>query len=299
MDRVTAAKVFLDVAQSQSFSRTATRLNMSRPMVTRYIEAMEDWLQIRLLHRTTRKVSLTSAGEACLKDVEQWLQQADQLTALVNNSQELSGMVRITSSMSFGYSQLMPAIQGFMDLHPQVRIDIDLEDSTADLTDKSIDLAIRIASNPDSSLIGKPIAVCESVLVASPAYLEKTRHTLGGIHYPQDLVKHACLGYKNFERHIWHLSKGEQFESVSVDCRLSVNEATALLHGVLNGMGVALQPTYLANYYLHDGRLCHVLPEWTPRDLTIYALYSSRKHLSPTVRALIDYLESYFSDNSW
>lgn len=299
MDRVTAATVFLDVAQSQSFSRTATRLNMSRPMVTRYIEAMEDWLQIRLLHRTTRKVSLTSAGEACLKDVEQWLQQADQLTALVNNSQELSGVVRITSSMSFGYSQLMPAIQGFMAQHPKVRIDIDLEDSTADLTEKSIDLAIRIASNPDPSLIGKPIAVCESVLVASPAYLEKVRHTLGEIHHPQDLVKHACLGYKNFEHHIWHLSKGEQFESVSVDCRLSVNEATALLHGVLQGMGISLQPTYLANHYLHDGRLCHVLPEWQPRDLTIYALYSSRKHLSPTVRALIDYLDGYFAENPW
>ncbi|MGB0781886.1 MAG: LysR family transcriptional regulator [Marinomonas sp.] len=299
MDRVTAAKVFIDVAQSRSFSRTADRLNMSRPMVTRYIEAMEDWLKIRLLHRTTRKISLTSAGEACLKDVEQWLEQADKITAIVNTSDALSGLVRITTSMSFGFSQLMPAIQDFMYQHPKVHIDIDLEDSTADLTEKSIDLAIRIASNPDPSLIGKPIAVCESVLVASPAYLEKSRQTIGEIQHPQDLIHHVCLGYKNLERHIWHLSQNDQFESVSLDCRLSINEATALLHATLNGMGVCLQPTYLANRYIQDGRLQHLLPDWKPKDLMIYALYSSRKHLSPNVRALIDHLERYFAKHPW
>jgi DNA-binding transcriptional LysR family regulator len=299
MDRVIAAKVFIDVAQSRSFSRTADRLNMSRPMVTRYIEAMEDWLKIRLLHRTTRKISLTSAGEACLKDVELWLEQADNFISLANTSEELSGLVRITSSMSFGFSQLMPAIQDFMDQHPKVHIDIDLEDSAADLTEKSIDLAIRIASNPDPSLIGKPIAVCESVLVASPAYLEKVRQTIGEIQHPQDLIKHDCLGYKNLERHIWHLSQYDQFEFVSLGCHLSINEATALLHATLNGMGVCLQPTYLANRYINDGSLCHVLPEWKPKDLIIYALYSSRKHLPPTVRALIDHLEIYFKGNPW
>jgi DNA-binding transcriptional LysR family regulator len=299
MDRVTAAKVFIDVAQSRSFSRTADRLNMSRPMVTRYIEAMEDWLKIRLLHRTTRKISLTSAGEACLKDVVLWLEQADKITSLANTSDELSGLVRMTSSMSFGFSQLMPAIQDFMVQHPKVYIDIDLEDSTADLTEKSIDLAIRIASNPDPSLIGKPIARCESVLVASPAYLDKAQQVLGDIQQPQDLSKHDCLGYKNFEQHIWHLSKHEQFESITVDCRLTINEATSILHGTLNGVGISMLPTYLVNRYINDGRLCHVLPEWKPKDMDIYALYSSRKHLSPNVRALIDHLEQYFAQHPW
>jgi len=299
MDRVTAAKVFIEVAQSRSFSRTADRLNMSRPMVTRYIEAMEDWLKIRLLHRTTRKISLTSAGEACLKDVVLWLEQADKITSLANTSDELSGLVRMTSSMSFGFSQLMPAIQDFMVQHPKVYIDIDLEDRTADLTEKSIDLAIRIASNPDPSLIGKPIAVCESVLVASPAYLDQAQKALGRIQQPQDLSKHDCLGYKNFEQHIWHLSKQEQFESVTVDCRLTINEATSILHGTLNGVGISMLPTYLVNRYINDGRLCHVLPEWKPKNMDIYALYSSRKHLSPNVRALIDHLEQYFAEHPW
>ncbi|RBP83432.1 LysR family transcriptional regulator [Marinomonas rhizomae] len=299
MDRVTAAKVFIDVAQSRSFTVTAERLNMSRPMVTRYMEAMEDWLKTRLLHRTTRKISLTTAGEACLKDVELWLEQAEKITALANSGKELSGLVRITTSMSFGFSQLMPAIQDFMQLYPKVRVDIDLEDSTADLTEKSIDLAIRIASNPDPSLIGKPIAVCESVLVASPEYLDQAQQALGRIQQPQDLSPHDCLGYKNFEQHIWHLSKHDQFESITVDCRLTINEATAILHGTLNGVGISMLPTYLANRYINDRHLCHVLPEWKPKDLIIYALYSSRKHLSPNVRALIDHLEQYFAEHPW
>jgi len=303
MDRVTAAKVFIDVAQSRSFSRTADRLNMSRPMVTRYIEAMEDWLEIRLLHRTTRKISLTSAGESCLKDIELWLEQADNITALANSDNKFAGGIKITTSMSFGFSQLMPAIQNFMQLYPKVRIDIDLEDGAADLTEKSIDLAIRIASNPAPSLIGKPIAVCESVLVASPVYLnkmvEKYGKDSGGIYHPQDLKKHDCLGYKNFERHIWHLSQKDLFESINVDCRLTANEATVLLHAALNGGGISLQPTYLVNRYIKEGRLCHVLPEWKPKDLTIYALYSSRKYLPPTVRGLIDHLEQYFAQHPW
>ncbi|GHA19859.1 LysR family transcriptional regulator [Arenicella chitinivorans] len=299
MDRVIAAKVFIDVAQSNSFTVTADRLNMSRPMVTRYVAAMEDWLNTRLFHRTTRRISLTSAGEACLNDVELWLEQADKLSSLASVGKELSGLVRVTASMSFGSSQLMPAIQQFMRAHPEVRVDIDLEDNTTNLAEKSIDLALRIASNPDPSLIGKPIARCESVLVASPVYLEKAQAALGQIQEPQDLTDHDCLGYKHFERHIWHLSKFDQFESVPVDCHLTINEATAILHGTLNGAGIGMLPTYLANRFILNGELIHVLPEWKLKAMNVYALYSSRKHLSPTVRALIDHLAAYFQDNPW
>ncbi|SMF09464.1 transcriptional regulator, LysR family [Alteromonadaceae bacterium Bs31] len=295
MDRLTAAKVFVDVAYSLSFTATAQRLDMSRPMVTRYIEAMEDWLQARLLHRTTRKISLSVAGQACLKEVELWLNQADKIATQASLDKELSGALRIATSMSFGFSQLMPAIAQFMELHPKVQIDIDLEDGVADLTEQSIDLAIRLASNPDPALIGKPIGLCESVLVASPGYLQSKAK----ISHPQDLARFDCLGYKNFERHIWHLSQGEMFESVAINCRLTANEATALLHAALSGAGISLQPTYLANPYIKAGQLCHLLPEWKPNDLKIYVLYSSRKHLSPTIRSLIDFLESYFSKLPW
>lgn len=290
-----AAKVFVDVATTCSFTATADRLNMSRPMVTRYIEAMEAWLKTRLLHRTTRKVSLTTAGETCLEEVKQWIGQAESLSGLSDTSGELSGTVRLATSMSFGYSQLVPAIQEFMAENPKVKIDIDLQDSVTDLTEMQIDLAIRIASAPDPSLIGKPISVCESVVVASPQYL--TRNST--ISEPSDLTNHTCLGYKNFEQHIWHLTKDNSQQSVEVRCNLTANETTTLLHAVLCGAGIAIQPTYLANQYVKSGQLRQVLPNWKPNDLTIYALYSSRKYMSPTVRTLIDYLSDYFAETCW
>lgn len=295
MDRLIAAKVFADVAITGSFTATADRLDMSRPMVTRYIEAMESWLNIRLLHRTTRRVSLTTAGESCLEEVRQWLRQADTITGLANTSGKLSGTVRLATSMSFGFSQLVPAIQQFMSAHPDVNIDIDLQDSVADLTESQIDLAIRIASAPDPSLIGKSIAVCDSVIVASPQYLANASE----IKKPDDLAEHLCLGYKNFQQHIWHLCKGGSQQSVAVNCRLTANEATALLHAALNGAGLAIQPTYLVNRYIKSGELKPVLPDWKPSDMNIYVLYSSRKYMSPTVRALIDYLSHYFANTPW
>ncbi|MEJ6474852.1 LysR family transcriptional regulator [Pseudoalteromonas piscicida] len=295
MDRLTAAKVFADVAITGSFTATADRLDMSRPMVTRNIEAMESWLNIRLLHRTTRKVSLTTAGESCLEEVKEWLKQADTITGLADTSGKLSGTVRLATSMSFGFSQLVPAIQQFMQQHPDVNVDIDLQDSVADLTESQIDLAIRIASAPDPSLIGKSIAVCGSVIVASPQYLENRNK----ITKPDDLADHLCLGYKNFQQHIWHLRQGNVQRSVEVSCRLTANEATALLHAALHGAGLAIQPTYLANRYIKSGELAQVLPDWKPNDMSIYVLYSSRKYMSPTVRALIDYLSAYFSNIPW
>ncbi|WP_135381954.1 LysR family transcriptional regulator [Vibrio tasmaniensis] len=295
MDKLTAAKVFVDVAMSGSFTATADRLKMSRPMVTRYIEAMEKWLNVRLLHRTTRKVTLTTAGERCLKDVEAWLEQAQSLVALSDNNEELSGMVKVATSMSFGFSQLIPALLDFMSMHPKVHVDIDLQDSVADLAESQIDLAIRIASNPGSSLMGKPIGVCRSILVASPEYLTSK----GNISEPDELSKHSCLGYKNFQQHVWHLTKGSEQKSVDVECKLTANEATTLLHAALLGGGVAIQPTYLANKYIENSKLHPVLSEWKPADLTIYALYSSRKYQSPIIRALIDFLQEYFRNRPW
>ncbi|MCG9749674.1 LysR family transcriptional regulator [Vibrio brasiliensis] len=295
MDRLTAAKVFVDVATSGSFTATADRLEMSRPMVTRYIEAMESWLNARLLHRTTRKVSLTTAGEDCLEEVKLWLKQAESLGDLANTSGELSGTIRLATSMSFGYSQVVPVIQQFLAVHPKVSIDVDLQDSVTDLTDSQIDIAIRIASTPDPSLIGKPIALCESVIVASPHYLANSEP----ISTPGDLTQHTCLGYKNFQQHVWHLTKADLQQSVEVSCRLTANEATTLLNAALCHGGLAMQPTYLVSQYLKNGQLKQVLPDWKPDDMTVYVLYSSRKHMRPAVRALIDYLSDYFSTSRW
>ncbi len=288
MDRLTAAEVFVDVAYTKSFTATAQRLEMSRPMVTRYIEAMESWLQTRLLHRTTRKISLTSEGERYLREVEIWLNQAKAMTTLRPNSSHLSGTIRLAASMSFGFSILAPIVSQFMSMHPQVSIDMDLQDSVADLVEQRIDLAIRIASHPAPSLIGKPIGVCDSVLVASPDYLMMSP----ALNEPEDLRRHHCLGYRNFDIPVWHLYRQQRLSSIEVHCQLTANEATTLLHAAINGAGVAQQPLYLAKPLIDNGQLIHVLPEWAPNPMQIYALYSSRNYLSPSVRAFIDFAEN-------
>ncbi len=295
MDRLTAASVFVDVASTNSFTATADRLEISRPMVTRYIDALESWLNVRLLHRTTRKVSLTSAGAQCLPQVQAWIDQAQGLQYQLMVPNELTGKIRISTSMSFGFSQLIPAVKAFMNKHPRVEIDVDAQDRATDLVAERIDLAIRITPNPDPSLIGRTIAKCDSVLVASQAYLDSASR----IKTPADLAEHRCLGYKNFEYHVWHLLRNQRHESVEVTCQLTSNEATALLSAAIHGMGISMQPTYLANSALARGDLVRVLPQWQPQALDIYLLYPSRKHLSPLVRALIDHLVDYFPNGKW
>lgn len=290
MDKLTAAKVFLDIAQTESFTATADRLEMSRPMVTRYVEAMENWLGARLLNRTTRKVSLTNVGKQVLPDMQRWVEQALHLEESLMPGEALSGFIRISTSMSFGFSQVMPALHEFRQHHPGVTIDIDAQDRAVDLVAERIDLAIRTASNPDPSLIGRPLAPCKSMLVASPAYLKSHPP----ITEPEDLRHHECLGYKNFGRHEWHFTKGHEKRSIDVTCHVTGNEATVLLHGALAGVGISMQPTYLIKEIIENGELEVVLPEWQLNTLTIYLLYPSRKHLSRPVRALIDFLVKYF-----
>lgn len=295
MDRLSAARVFIDVAHTGSFSATAERLEMSRPMVTRYIEAIETWFDARLLHRTTRKVSLTSIGEQCLRDVEHWVEAAEQMANKIRPSDALSGAIRLSASTSFAYSRLMPALCDFMALHPKVMIDVDLQDNAVDLIKNRIDLAIRIASSPDPSLSGKPIATCRSSMVASASYLQNSPT----IKKPADLSAHACLGYNNFERHVWHLRRAEQHAAVEVNCRLTANEATALMQAAIHGAGISLQPSYLVAPAIERGELLRVLPTWEPQVMDIYLLYPSRKHLAPTVRALIDFLSDYYQRHRW
>lgn len=296
MDRLTAMQVFVEVAHSGSFSATADKLDMSRAMVTRYVGELEQWLGARLLQRTTRSVTLTDAGENCLR-------RSQQMLALVQDVEEetqshdgaLRGQLRITCSMSFAYAQMAAAVVDFLQLHPQLKIDLNASEGALNLVEARIDLAIRISAEPDPALIGRVLAPCTSVLVASPAYL--AAH--GFPQLPADLATHRCLSYANFGKSVWTFSRGDDHARVSVGSYFSANEATALLQGVLAGGGIALQPSYLANPHLQDGSLQVVLPDWKVPDMAIYALYPSRKHLSPAVRALLDFLVERFAQVPW
>jgi DNA-binding transcriptional LysR family regulator len=296
MDRLAAMRVFVEVAGTGSFSAAADKLDMSRSMVTRYVAELEEWLGARLLQRTTRSVTLTDAGEHCLRRSQQMLslmEDVEQETSRVDGA--LRGQLRITCSMSFAYAQMAAAIVDFLKLYPQLKIDLDASEGALNLVEARIDLAIRISAEPDPALIGRVLAPCTSVLVASPTYLASQ----GVPQSPADLAAHRCLTYANFGKSVWTLSRGVERVKVDVSSHLSANEATALLRAALAGGGLALQPTYLANPHLADGSLQQVLPDWTLPDMAIYALYTSRRHLSPAVRALLDFLADRFAGSPW
>jgi len=289
-------QVFVEVAHSGSFSATADKLDMSRAMVTRYVAELEQWLGARLLQRTTRSVTLTDAGEICLR-------RSQQMLALMDNVEEetsshdgaLRGQLRITCSMSLAYAQMAAAVVDFLKLHPQLKVDLNASEGALNLVEARIDLAIRISAEPDPMLVGRVLAPCTSVLVASATYLAEQ----GVPQVPADLATHRCLSYANFGKSVWRLSRGDNHTQVSVASYISANEVTVLLRAALAGGGIALQPSYLANPHLVDGSLQVVLADWNMPDMAIYALYPSRKHLSPAVRAFLDFLVERFAKIPW
>lgn len=297
MDRLTAMQVFTEVATSGSFSATADKLEMSRAMVTRYVAEMEQWLGSRLLQRTTRSVTLTDAGESCLRRSQQMLalaQDIEEETA-AGSSDQLRGQLRVTCSISFAYAQLAAALTDFLQDHPLLKIDLNLNEGALNLIEARIDLAIRISSELSPMLIARPLARCDSLLVASPAYL--ARHGVPA--QPQELAQHRCLSHANFGRGHWQLTRGEETRQVNIVSYFSANDATVLQQSALAGGGIVMLPTYLVNAQLASGALQVVLPEWSVPALGISAIYPSRRQLAPAVRALLDFLVERFAVLPW
>ncbi|MDQ1922645.1 LysR family transcriptional regulator [Massilia pseudoviolaceinigra] len=295
MDRITAMRVFVEVAGSGSFSASADKLDMSRAMVTRYVSEMEKWLGTRLLQRTTRRVTLTDAGETCLRRSQQMLSLSENMEEETASSGELRGLLRVTCSLSFGHAQLAQALVRFTARHPRLKIDLNLNEGALNLVEARIDLAIRISGEPSPLLIARPLAQCDSLLVAAPVYL--AAH--GAPATPQELEQHRCLSHANVGRSIWSFARDEEAVQVGVVSYFSANDATALLASALAGGGIAMLPTYLVNPVVASGELVRVLPQWRVPAMTIYAIYPSRRQLSPAVRALLDFLVEHFAVLPW
>lgn len=296
MDRLSALKVFAEVARRGGFSAAAEALDMSRAMVTRHVMELEQWLGVRLLQRTTRRVSLTDAGEQCLLRAEYMLALAEEMAAEVAPADGmLRGRLRLTCSLSFAQAQLAAALSAFLSLHPQLKVELDAGDRAVNLLEARVDLAIRIGNEADPGLVARPLGRCDSALVAAPAYL--ARHGLPL--RPADLVGHRCLGHTRFGRNAWTLARDGVVEQVAVACHFTANDAVTLVQAAVAEGGIALVPTYLASPLLANGSLRPVLAEWAPPALTVQALYPSRKHLSPALRALLDFLVAYFAQPRW
>ena len=279
MDQFAAIRTFVAVADAQSFSNAARALRIAKSAVSRQVSDLEADLGARLLHRTTRSLSLTEAGRAYFERATRILADLDDANRAVGELQAAPcGRLRISAPMSFGFLHLMPALSDFMARYPEVVVDLAMNDRFVDLVDEGFDVAVRIATLPDSSLIARQLAPARRVICASPNYLS----THGAPKAPLDLKTHVCLFNSNLPsaREWRFVSPDGAPLPVTVNGPLSVDNGDALRVAALRGLGLANLPTFIVGADLQSGALATVLDSFLAQDLSISAVYPHSRHTS-------------------
>lgn len=297
MDKFQEMRVFSAVVEAGSFVSAAAALSISKAAVSRYVADLEQRLGVRLLHRTTRKLSLTGEGEVFHSRCREILASIEESEAEVSTrAGSASGLLKVSVPLSFGVKHLARLWAGFMAAHPQVSLDVNLSDRVVDLVEEGFDLAIRIARLPDSSLISREIATTRLVLCASPHYLEQR----GTPRKPSELREHDVIAYTLLAMgDQWSFEGPDGAVTVKVVPRLRSNNGDTCIVAALNGAGIILQPTFLVGEHLAAGSLVEFLPGFRSIELGIFAVYPTRKFVVPKVRLFIDYLAKSFAGAAW
>ncbi len=293
MDRFAALEAFVRVAETQSFSEAARRLRSSKSAISRNVAALEAELGARLFNRTTRALNLTEAGRAYFERVSRILADLDDADRALGQLQARPrGRLQVSAPMSFGFLHLAPALPEFLARFPEVDVEISLNDRFVDLVDDGFDLALRIGALPDSSLMARRIAPIRRTVCASPDYFRRR----GTPQAPDDLKAHECLRNSNVARtQEWRFVDPDgKPRLVPVSGRVSANNGDALRIVALAGFGVAMLPTFIVGTDLRDGGLAPALDRFVPQDLAMSAVYPHSRHLSPKVRAFVDFLIERF-----
>jgi DNA-binding transcriptional LysR family regulator len=298
MDRVQGISLFIRVVETGSFSKAAIDLGITQPTATKFVASMEKRLGILLLHRSTRGVTPTEIGklyyEKC-KSIAREIEEADDLASLFQS--KVRGKLTISSSIAFGRRVLTPAILEFMSLHPELEVNLNMDDRYINLVEQGVDLAIRMRRLPDSSLGSRLLGMNPWVLVASPTYLESNPAPQN----PEDIRKHRALIYSTAQGdHRWSFSNShEQTEVVEVSGPFTSNNLSSILSAARNSMGLAVLPWYVAHQSVKDKILKPVLEEWSLPAQEIHAVFSSPKHVPTKVSQCIDFLQTQFKGEWW
>ena len=296
MDRFNALATFAKVVEQGSFARAADRLSVSTSAVSRQVAELEAHLDVRLLNRTTRRLSLTEAGQAFYERCVQLLADLEETESSVRSTAvEPKGTLRVTCGVTFGERYLAPAIAEFAGLHPQVSFDVDLSDRVVDLVEEGFDLAIRIGPVGNQALVSRRIGSTQFVCCASPAYL--ARHPAPVT--PADLEQHACLGYTYAATtSAWTFeSRDSTRHTPRILPRHKLNNGRMLAELAAAGLGIVLEPDFIVAPEVRSGRLQRLLTDYQPPRSPIAAVYPSRRHLSAKVRSFVDFLAARFAQN--
>ena len=292
MNEFAAIPVFVAVVESGGFSAASRTLGVSKSAVSKRINQLESHLGVLLLHRTTRKLSLTEAGERYYEHAAQALSAAGKAEDAVTELQgEPQGKLKISSPMSFGRLHVAPLIPKFMQRYPKLQIDLVMDDRNIDLVAGGIDVAIRSGDMPDSTLIARKLAPLRQVLCASPAYIDRYGMPLT----PSELRERNCILFSySGDANEWTLNKGDKSEAVLVSGSYRVNNSEAILEALREGVGIGRLPTFAAGPDLKAGNLVRVLESYHIPDHTFYAVFPERQYLPAKVRAFLDFAIEYF-----
>lgn len=288
---------FLAVVRAGSFVGAADATGLSKAAVSRHVADLESHLGVRLLHRTTRRLSLSDDGQRFHERAVELVAQLEELEAETSSSGgEATGLLRINAPLSFGNLQLAPLWPAFLDANPRLSLDVTLNDRVVDLIEEGYDVAVRITNRLDSSLVSRQLATTRVVLCASPAYLQAH----GTPERPRDLAAHEVLAYSYWSSgDDWTFRGPESDETARIAPRVRTNSGDTCRVLALADRGIIMQPDFIVGPDLARGTLVELMPAYRSIELGVHAVYATRKHLPMKTRRLIDFLVDAFATPRW
>lgn len=292
-----AIPVFVAVVESGSFSMASERLGMTKSAVSKRISSLEDNLGSRLFHRTTRKLTLTESGEQFSDYAQNSVYIAKQgIAAVTLNQGNPRGTLKINAPMTFSRLHLAPHLKEFLDLYPDIKVILSMDDKVVDMVEGAYDVGIRVGELKSSSLIARKLARCNSVLCAAPDYIKR----VGVPNTPHDLKNHNCIYYSLFQAGVeWTFLKADKKFKVEPNGNFIVNNSDVICEMLLQGLGICLMPTFIVQKYLNTGQLVQVLTNYNLPNHNIFAVYPERRHVPVKVKVFIDFIEKKLCSLYW
>lgn len=299
MDRLQAMQTFVRVAESGSFSAVAREANTTQSAVSKQVAALERVLGVKLLMRTTRSLALTDEGERYFEQVRRLVAEiAEAESTLVSGERKLTGWLRVAASVGFGRLKLMPLVQSFLADHPDVKIDMKLDDGFVDLVEQGIDVAVRIGELSDSNLIARRVGSARRLLVAHRSYIRNLAKGIKPPSHPNDLLQHNCIVYTGLaSRNAWSFSAGPgsaegvgTTHTIHVQGSLQTNSSEVVRHAICEGMGIGYSPEWLFESEIASGELQVLLPDWLVPSLPVHLVSPQGRRNSAKVKVFGDHV---------
>lgn len=282
------------LVRTGSFSAAAREMNVTTAAVSKRMSQMEARLGARLLHRTTRRISLTAEGEMYLANARRILAEIDDMEQMITGAVTApKGLLRVNATLGFGRNHIAPLVSSFYKRYPDVQVQLQLTVNPPMLIEDACDVCIRFGEPPDTRVIARRIASNRRLICGAPAYLDR----YGTPRVPNDLAQHNCIGIRQGEEGygIWHLKSGQRTETVKVRGALSTNDGEIAVNWALEGHGLLMRAEWDIAKYLHSGRLRQVLPNWQTTPADIYAVFPYEVRTAARVQAFVDFVAAAFS----